>query len=56
MKGYVADKGKRWDAVIHDGRDPITGRNDDGGIWLTPTALRPTTLGTATGARSTGTS
>jgi hypothetical protein len=26
MKGYVANKGARWYAVIYDGLDPVTGR------------------------------
>ena len=26
MKGYVAQKGDRWYAVIYDGLDPVTGR------------------------------
>ncbi len=26
MKGYVAQKGNRWYAVIYDGLDPVTGR------------------------------
>src|SRR5207253_2807038 len=26
MKGYVAQKGRRWYAVIYDGLDPVNGR------------------------------
>src|SRR5438046_539358 len=26
MKGYVAQKGNRWYAVIYDGLDPVTGQ------------------------------
>jgi hypothetical protein len=26
MKGYVANKGGRWYAVIYEGPDPVTGR------------------------------
>lgn len=26
MKGYVANKGGRWYAVIYEGLDPVTGR------------------------------
>ena len=26
MKGYVANKGNRWYAVIYQGLDPVTGR------------------------------
>jgi hypothetical protein len=32
MKGYVANKGGRWYAVVYEGLDPVTGRERVAGI------------------------
>lgn len=39
MKGYVAKKGSRWYAVIYEGIDPLTGkeqRSSASSAWVTP--------------------